>query len=73
MQSSMFLECGFTCVTFNGCDLANSEFTNTPLKKVDFRENNISDILLTGRELKDAIVSPMQAVELARLLGVIVK
>jgi uncharacterized protein YjbI with pentapeptide repeats len=58
---------------FKGCDISSSEFTNTPLKQIDFRDSDISEIALTGRELKDAIVSPLQAVELARLLGVIIK
>lgn len=70
---SYILECSFNKVGFKECDLSGSEFTNTPLKQIDFRDSDISEIALTGRELKDAIVSSFQAVELSRLLGIIIK
>lgn len=73
IEGAIFLECSFNKVGYKECNLSNSEFTNTPLKQVDFRDSDIYEISLTGRELKDAIDSPLQAVELSRLLGLIVK
>ena len=59
MQFTIFLECNFEKVGFKRCDISSSEFNNTPLKQIDFRDNDISEIVLTGRELKCEIVLPL--------------
>ena len=41
-----------------------------PLNGIDLRTCEIDGIKLTGGELKGAIVTPPQACDLARLLGV---
>lgn len=46
---------------------------NTTLKGVDFTDCDIVSIVLTGKELRGAIVSAVQAIELVGLLGVIIK
>ena len=57
-------------LAFAGGSLAEAELGGMPLKGIDLRSTDIRGIRLTGGELKGAIVSPVQAMELARLLGV---
>ena len=40
---------------------------------MDFTTSQISGILLSGSELKGGVVTPLQAAELAPLLGLIVR
>ena len=54
--------------------LRRTEFTETSLKDVDLTTNEIGGLLVSGaRELKGAIVTEIQAIQLASLLGVIVR
>lgn len=57
-------------LAFAGGSLAEAELGGMPLKGIDLRSADIRGIRLAGGELKGAIVSPVQAMELARLLGV---
>ena len=45
----------------------------TNLKGIDFTTSNIEGIVVSIKDLKGAIVSEMQAIELAKLLGIIIK
>lgn len=59
---------------FARCELTGAEFVGTKLKGMDLRTNEISGIVLGGRgELMGATVSPLQACDLARLLGVTIR
>ena len=61
-------------VQFARCELTGAEFVGTKLKGMDLRTNEISGIVLGGRgELMGATVSPLQACDLARLLGVTIR
>lgn len=59
---------------FVRCELTEAEFVGTKLKGMDLRTNDLSGIVLGGRgELMGATVSPLQACDLARLLGVTIR
>ena len=58
---------------FEGCRLQRAELFHTPLSGIDLTTDEIDGIRLEGSELKGAIVTPLQACELARLLGLIIR
>ena len=53
---------------FSGCN-----FFKTPLKDIDFSTCSIDGLMLSGEELKGAVIAAHQAQELVGLLGVKVK
>ena len=57
------------------CDLTRASVVGTPLRDQDLSEGSIEGLVLSesAAELRGAVVSPLQAVELARLLGVRVR
>ena len=57
------------------CRFIKTGFFKTDLEGIDFRTCRLEGITVsdTGRELRGAIVGPEQAVELARLLGLVVR
>lgn len=60
-------------LTLEDCLLKKAEFTETSLNGVDLTTNEIGGMMVSGiRELKGAVVTQMQAVQLAALLGVTV-
>ena len=65
--------CQVEGVFFDQCNLCECDFFHTPLDGMDFTTSQISGILLSGSELKGAVVTPLQAAELASLLGLIVR
>ena len=77
-KESRFDEASFNDVRFKDqklmdCSFVCAEFLHTPLSKLDFSDSTIEGIALSGTELKGVIVSPLQAVSLARLLGIVIK
>lgn len=58
---------------FDRCDLRAADFFHTPLKGVDLTSCDIDGIRLEGPELRGAVVTALQACELAKLLGVVIK
>ena len=70
LDGAAFYEAKPKVLAFAGGSLAEAELGGMPLKGIDLRSTDIQGIRLTGGELKGAIVSPVQAMELARLLGV---
>ena len=73
LKEASFSGCAFKAVEFDRCVLTAVEFLATPLKGVDLRTSRIDGIKLSGGELRGAVVTPEQAVELSKLLGVVVK
>lgn len=68
----------FEDVRFSRLDLKNvsflgSRFFKTKLGLIDFTECNIDGISVEIKDLKDMIVSPYQAVELSKMLEIIIK
>ena len=55
------------------CRLLDCNLCGTVLSGIDFTTCDIGGWLLGGVELRGAVVTPFQAAELARLLGVVIK
>ena len=53
--------------------MPRADFTGTSLKGIDLTEDEIEGLLVSGPELRGAIVTPLQACDLARLLGLIIR
>ena len=58
---------------FNKIDFTNSQIFNTNLNKIDFSNCNIEGIIIGREDLKGMIVNEFQALELSKLLGIIIK
>ena len=53
--------------------LTRADFSRSKLRGADFRGADIDGIIVGPEEVRGAIVSPTQAMDLARLLGLIIK
>ena len=73
MDESSINDCRIKGLDVDQCVLTGAEFLHTPLNKVDVSTSVIDGIALSGTELKGIIVSPYQAVALAKILGIVVK
>ena len=58
---------------FTDCDLARVDFRGTQLAGVNLTSCEIGGVSLSPQELRGCVVSSFQAVELARMLGVVVE
>lgn len=54
-------------------DLSRADLRNARLRNVDLRDSEIEGMLVAPEDVKGAIVSPSQAMELARLLGLVIR
>lgn len=72
VQSS-FSETRFEHFQITACRLDETEFFHSRLQGVDLSSCSIDGIALCGDELKGVVVNPAQAVDLARVLGIIIK
>ena len=75
LSDSWLTECRLKQLALEDCTLTQTNFFRTPLAGMDFTRCRLSGLVCTenGAELKGAIVTPEQAVELARLLGLIIR
>ena len=60
-------------VAYENCKLISTDFYKTKLKDIDLSSNMIAGIAVSDYELKGAIVNPLQACDLALLLGIKIK
>ncbi|MEG1564271.1 MAG: pentapeptide repeat-containing protein [Bacteroides sp.] len=60
-------------VEFPGCMLLETDFSHTSLRGIDLRSSRISGIQLTIADLRGAIISSLQAMDLLPLLGVVIE
>lgn len=58
---------------FDGCQLIEADFSHTSLKGIDLRTSRISGIQLNLADLRGAMVSSLQAMDLLPLLSVTIK
>ena len=73
LQNGSMESCRLTPVGFDTCNLTEVEFSRTPLKGIDLRSSQMAGIRLGIDDLKGVIVSSLQALELTRYLGLVVK
>lgn len=74
LARSSFESCQFKNISFKNCNLRSAELLHTRLKGIDLTSNAIEGIRISGKqELNGAIVSPAQAVDLAKLLGLTIQ
>lgn len=73
LQCGSMESCRFVPVAFDTCNLTEAEFSRTPLKGIDFRSSQVAGIRLGIGDLKGVVVSSLQALELTRFLGLVVK
>lgn len=66
-------ECRLQNLRLDDMRLLQTSFFQTPLKGIDFTASQIDGMVVSGPELKGAIVDQWQAAGLARLLGLIIK
>ena len=73
LQGAGIEGCQLMNVSFDACNLMEAEFYRTSLKGIDLSNSEISGIRITNlanNELRGSSVSSLQALELARMLGV---
>lgn len=73
LRHAVLAECRFEAVGFRACDLEAAEFHGTRLDGITLSDSQIGGLgvrAAVSPELRGARVSPAQACELARLLGV---
>ena len=58
---------------FNDCELYRTQIFRTNLKGIDFSTCNIEGFVVDKDNLKGMVVNQFQAVELSKLLGIVVK
>lgn len=68
-----FQEVKHKALTFIDTDLRDGYFNGTSLSKIDFTTCDINGINVDIKDLRGAIVTPMQGLELTRLLGLEIK
>jgi pentapeptide repeat protein len=84
LKNVWFDDCDLSGAVFDSCELKKAEFTDTRLIGADFLHTKLNGVDLTtceidgislsgSYELKGAVVTPYQACELARFLGVNIK
>lgn len=73
LRGAALNDCLFSNVSFSRCNLMEAEFYQTSLKGIDFTDSEITGTRvnqLPFNEWKGATVTTLQAVELAKLLGI---
>jgi len=60
-------------VAFANCDLRSADFSGATLTGADLRGSKLEGVKAGAAELRGAIVTPLQAVELLRQFGVVVR
>mgnify|MGYP000241766528 CR=1 FL=1 len=72
---TFFAECSLGSFVVDQTRFVRSEFFHTSLKDVDFTTSELDGICVSdrGEELKGAVVNAFQAIELSKLLGLVVK
>lgn len=71
-QSAAFVRCRMSA-TFTLCELTRALFEQTPLKDFDLRTCRLAGMQITLSDLRGAVVTPLQAAELAALLGLVIR
>ncbi len=73
LREVVFTEADLSHTIFQRCDLTHADLRGSRLIGADFRGSIIDGMQAGAPELKGAIIEPLQAVQVANLLGLIVK
>lgn len=73
LTNASFEECKLKHIYFENSKLIRTQFFRTKLSGIDFSTCELSGIVTSIEDLKGAIVNNFQAIELSRLLGIIIK
>lgn len=73
LRAASFVGSDLSGVIFHDCDLSGADLRDTILRGTDLRGSTITGLQVGLRELQGAIVAPAQAVELAAILGLVVR
>jgi uncharacterized protein YjbI with pentapeptide repeats len=71
-ENSNFQNSNFTKVQFKKCNFRLSQMSGTSLSGIDLSDSNVEGLGIQLEDLKGAIVSPMQAVDFSKLLGLVI-
>lgn len=72
LPNAAFVRCHLSA-SFTLCDLTQGLFEQTLLKGFDLRTCKLRGLHITLPDLKGAVVTPLQAAELAALLGLVIR
>ncbi len=72
LRSAAFVRCRLSA-TFTLCELTGATVEQTPLKDFDLRTCQLAGLQITLSDLRGAVVTPLQAAELAALLGLVIR
>ncbi len=74
-SQAVFSSCQLKNFQAQDCRFLGANFFRTALRGVDFSENELEGIIVSERaeELQGMVVNPIQAAELAKLLGIVIK
>ncbi len=72
-ENSNFQNSHFAGVRFIKCNFRLCQMSGTSLSGIDFSDSNVEGLGIQLKDLAGAIVSPMQAVDFSRLLGLVIK
>lgn len=73
LRQASFISADLSGVVFHDCDLSNADFSAAHLTGTDFRTSLINGIRVGVKELRGAIIAPIQAVQVVTLLGLTVQ
>ena len=72
-ENSNFQNSHFDKVQFRKCNFKLSQMSGTSLSGMDLSNSNVEGLGIQIEDLRGAIVSPMQAVDFSKLMGLVVK
>lgn len=73
LRQAEFSELDWQHLKMKYCQLTQSQWFNTPLKNLDFSENQFDTIALSPESIRGMIVNAEQALTIAETLGIILK
>ena len=73
LENSVFQEIINEGIIFDNSNLKESNFHKSKLKGIDFTTSNIENIEVGIKEVKEAIFNVTQALDLTRLMKIIIK
>ena len=72
-EEAVFQQVKLDKTTFNDTNLINTFFNKTILNKIDFTTCEIEGISVEISDIRGAIVTPIQGLDLTRLIGLVIQ